>query len=81
MVKEAVFTNYMLDGRGFESPTRGNSISLKDECLGRVVLRCCCVALPCLSKHLIQPAVLTGKQDATYLHAQSVVSGEYKYQL
>ena len=36
--KEAIFTNYMFDCQGFESPTRGNSISLKGECFGRVEL-------------------------------------------
>ena len=44
VVKEAVFINYMLDGCGFESPTWGNSISLKDECCVNYVA----VVLPCL---------------------------------
>ena len=46
-----------MDGRGFEFHPR-QFFSLKNNCLGQVVLCCfvfllCCVALPCFSKHLM----------------------------
>ena len=47
--KEAVFTNYMLNGHGFQSPTRGNSIFFERWMLWwTFVLLLCRVALSCL---------------------------------
>ena len=51
-------------------PPEAADFSLKNDCVGRVVLRCfvflmCCVALPSLSKHLLERLIIPNG-DAIY---------------
>ena len=62
---------------GSRVPPEMAPFSLKGECAGRVVLYCT-VLVPCLFFLSIS---YNHWLALSYLHAQSVVSGEYKYQL